>query len=52
MGDWSHVWNKRPGVLFGKRGMLVLDEFKSNLTVDVISVIQAILTMCGCYLEV
>jgi hypothetical protein len=36
MKDWLLVvWNRRPGALLRKRGMLVLDAFKGHLTPDV-----------------
>lgn len=36
MVDWvKTIWNRRPGVLLKKRGMLVLDSFKGHLTADV-----------------
>jgi hypothetical protein len=41
-GDWLRItWNGRLRVLLRKRGMLVLDVFKGNLTLDVRSMIYA-----------
>jgi hypothetical protein len=36
MKDWLLiVWNRRPGVLLRKQGMLVLDAFKGHLTPEI-----------------
>lgn len=36
MGEWLRlVWNRRPGALLKKRGMLVLDAFRGHLTPDI-----------------
>lgn len=33
--DWLLVeWNRRPGVLLGKQGMLILDAYKGHLTLE------------------
>jgi len=41
--DWLLVeWNRRPGVLVGKQGMLVLDAYKGHLTLE----IEATFTCC------
>jgi hypothetical protein len=41
--DWLLVeWNRRPGVLLGKQGMLVLDAYKGHLTLE----IEATVTCC------
>jgi hypothetical protein len=43
MKDWLLVvWNKRPGVLLRKQGMLVLNAFKRHLTPE----IKAAVTIC------
>jgi hypothetical protein len=45
MGDRLQVvWNRRPGVLLTKRGMLVPDAFKGHLTPEVKSAIHAMNT--------
>jgi len=46
--DWlPGEWNRRPGVLLGKRGMLVLVSYKGHLTLE----IEATVTCCSMYTD-